>query len=116
MKKFFTFFFVLALATMLSANNVIVSNLSLTGKNITDHCTLVQFDISWENSFRVSIGPANWDASWVFVKYRVPVSNGGDGLWKHTKLNNTGQTIPSGSVIEIGLLTPGIVFCRIFGL
>jgi len=116
MKKFFTFFFVLALATMLSANNVTISNLSLTGKNTTDHYTLVQFDISWENSFRVSIGPANWDAAWVFVKYRVPVSNGGDGLWRHSWLNNTGQTVPSCSVIEIGLLTPGIVFCRIFGL
>ncbi len=116
MKKFFTFFFALVLATMLCANNITISNLSLTGKNTTDHYTLVQFDISWENSFRVSIGPANWDAAWVFVKYRVPVSNGGDGLWKHTKLNNTGQTVPSGSVIEIGLLTPGTAFNATFNL
>ncbi|MCX6287190.1 MAG: hypothetical protein NTY96_08745 [Bacteroidetes bacterium] len=110
MKIFFTAFFVLVLATVLSANNVTVSNLTLTGKNTTDQYILVQFDISWENSFRVSTGPANWDAAWVFVKYRVPVASGGDGLWKHTWLNNTGHTAPSGSTLDIGLLTPSTAF------
>lgn len=58
------------------ANNIVVSNLSLTGQNIIDHCTFVKFDISWENSWRTSSAPNNWDAAWVFVKFRMDGANG----------------------------------------
>jgi formylglycine-generating enzyme required for sulfatase activity len=77
------------------ANNISITNSSLTGKNIITHCTQVQFDISWENSFRVTSGPANWDAAWVFVKYRVVGGN-----WKHATLNSSGFIAPSGSNIS----------------
>ena len=93
-----------------SANNITVTNGVLTGQNTGSKYTMVQFDISWNNSWRVSTGPSNWDAAWVFVKYRVPVSNGGDGLWKTAWLNDTGHTAPSGSSLDIGLLTPGTAF------
>jgi formylglycine-generating enzyme required for sulfatase activity len=99
MKKCSSFLFALALSTMLSANNIAVSNMQLTGKNTTGHFLLVQFDLSWENSFRVSTGPANLDAAWVFIKYRVAVSSGGDGAWRHAALNATGHTAPAGSAI-----------------
>jgi formylglycine-generating enzyme required for sulfatase activity len=99
MKKLFVLFFVLAVATMLSANNIAITNMQLTGKNTTDHFLLVQVDLSWENSFRISTGPANWDAAWVFIKYRVGVASGGDGEWKHATLNATGHTAPAGSTI-----------------
>ena len=56
--------------TGLMANNIEVNNISLTGQNTTSDFTLVQFYLSWENSWRISVGPANWDAAWVFVKYR----------------------------------------------
>ena len=65
----------------------------------------MQFDVTWENSWRTSSGPANWDAAWLFVKFRV---NG--GAWKHASLNATGYIAPSGSTIDIGLLTPGTGF------
>jgi formylglycine-generating enzyme required for sulfatase activity len=111
MKKYLTLVFLMVFGlSMLSANNIAISNLSLTGKNITDDYILVQFDISWENSWRTTSAPNNWDAAWVFVKYRITVANGGDGLWKHAWLNNTGNTAPSGSTIDIGLLTPGTAF------
>jgi len=71
MKKQITVFFALIVTTLLNANNIAVSNIKLTGQNPTSQYTLVQFDISWENSFRVSTGPANWDAAWVFIKFRV---------------------------------------------
>jgi hypothetical protein len=35
----------------------------------------------------------------VFVKYRVKTANGGDGLWKHATLNQTGHIAPAGSTI-----------------
>lgn len=99
MKKHITFFFALMVVTMLSANNITITNMKLTGQNTTGQYTMVQLDISWENSWRTSSAPNNWDAAWVFVKYRVSIANGGDGLWKHATLNLTGHTAPSGSTI-----------------
>jgi len=67
----------------LFANNVVVSNVLLTGQNTTLQYTLVQFDISWDNSWRTSVGPSNWDAAWVFVKYRKKTHSN----WNHATLN-----------------------------
>lgn len=87
------------------ANNVTVSNVTLTGQNTASDFTLVQFDITWENSWRVSAGPANWDAVWVFVKYRV-----GSGDWQHAWLEAAAHTAPAGSTIDDGLEDPSIAF------
>ena len=87
------------------ANNVSISNCSLTGQNVTSHYIMVKFDISWENSWRTSSAPNNWDAAWVFVKYRV-----GTGAWQHAWLNNTGHINPAGSTISAGLLNPALPF------
>jgi len=65
----------------------------------------VKFDIQWENSWRTSSAPNNWDAAWVFVKYRI-----GAGAWQHTWLNNTGHNNPAGSTITTGLLDPSSPF------
>lgn len=85
------------------ANNIAIANVTPIGQSTAGaqntHYTMVQFDISWANSFRVSTGPSNWDAAWMFVKYRVTVANGGDGLWRHATLNTSGFTAPSGSSI-----------------
>ena len=105
MKKLFTFYVALALATLVNANNIVISNLSLTDKNTGSHYTMVQFDISWENSWRTSTAESNWDAAWVFVKYRKA-----GGEWQHAWLNESGHTIPAGSVITPGLLNPGAAF------
>lgn len=70
------------------ANNIAISNLVVhpySGGNGE-----VEFDISWDNSWRVATEPYNWDAAWIFCKIR---RNGGD--WVHLKLNTTGHTIPS---------------------
>jgi formylglycine-generating enzyme required for sulfatase activity len=83
------------------ANNISISNTKLTAQNTTANIVKIEFSVSWENSFRVSAGPANWDAAWIFVKYRVAAASGGDGLWRHATLNTTGQIIPSGSVIKM---------------
>lgn len=87
------------------SNNVTVSNISITDQNTTDKYVMVKFDITWDNSWRVSTGPANWDAAWVFVKFRV-----GSGEWSHALLNDAGHTAPSGSTITNGFLYPGTAF------
>jgi hypothetical protein len=61
----------------------------------------VSFDLSWNYSWRLSSGVSNWDAMWVFMKYR---KNGGN--WQHATLSNTGHTAPAGSTIDIGLRDP----------
>jgi formylglycine-generating enzyme required for sulfatase activity len=65
----------------------------------------VSFDLSWNYSWRLSSGVSNWDAMWVFVKYR---KNGGD--WQHASLSNTGHTAPSGATIDIGLRDPASAY------
>jgi hypothetical protein len=105
MKKLFTILFAMALTGMLMANNITISNLSLTGKNTGSHYALVQFDISWGNSWRTSTAESNWDAAWVFVKYRVS-----GGAWQHAWLNEDGHTAPAGSTLTPGLLAPEAAF------
>ena len=89
------------------ANNIQISNISLTGQNTTSDFTMVQFDLTWANSWRVNSGPSNWDAAWVFVKYRV-----GSGPWLHAFLDNSGHNTGSGTAASIapGLLNTANVF------
>lgn len=92
MLSFFTF-------STVNANNIQISNVGITGQNIAQHYSFVKFDLSWENSWRISVGPSNWDAAWVFIKFRV---NNGD--WQHARLNyangtTDGHLAPAGSSI-----------------
>jgi formylglycine-generating enzyme required for sulfatase activity len=80
----------------IQANNIVVSNVALTGQVNGSH-TFVRFDLSWDNSFRLSTGPNNWDAAWVFVKFQV---TGGTGctastVWNHATINTTGHSGPA---------------------
>lgn len=91
--------FALASLTTL-ANNISITNTTLTGS--TGTTVQVQFDLSWSNSWRGG-GVTNWDAAWVFVKFRTSAT----GTWRHAYLNNTGHVAAAGSQIDLGLLTPG---------
>jgi formylglycine-generating enzyme required for sulfatase activity len=91
------------------SNNISVSNVTITGQNFSAgtnnsaNFSNIKFDVAWENSWRSA--SLNWDAAWLFAKYRV---NGGE--WKHCNLNNTGHTTPSGSMLEVGLVAPATAF------
>ena len=97
-KKIFfisTIFVLSIFINIIKANNINVSNISLTGRNSVLDYTLVQFDISWDNSWRTSTYESNWDAAWVFVKWRLK----NQATWNHATLNTTGHTAPAGSTI-----------------
>ncbi|CAH8283787.1 formylglycine-generating enzyme required for sulfatase activity [Mariniflexile fucanivorans] len=79
-----------------SANNITVSNISLENLNSPQNWVQVEFDLSWENSWRLSAGPSNWDAAWIFIKYRV-----NSGNWAHAQLNQNDFVAASGSTIDI---------------
>ena len=100
LKGLFYFSMVLLLFPHANANNLQINNVALTGQNVGANFTMIQFDISWENSWRFSIGPANYDAAWVFAKFRV-----NNGEWQHATLNyvngnNDGHSTPSGASIN----------------
>lgn len=91
--KFFTLIALLFAFGMLrvQANNINVANIALVNQNTSaglnnaaNH-TFVQFDLTWDNSWRNSAGPSNWDAAWVFVKFQVF----GSPSWEHATLSAT---------------------------
>ncbi|MEM1217532.1 MAG: SUMF1/EgtB/PvdO family nonheme iron enzyme [Bacteroidota bacterium] len=107
------FCWILSIPT-LTANNIQVNNVALTGQNASAGFVLVEFDLSWENSWRVSAGPSNWDAAWVFIKYRVD-----NGDWQHASLNyvdgsgtGDGHTVPSGATINTSSDSVGVFIYR----
>ena len=61
------------------ADLVRVTHQRLTGP-LGGSFVAIEFDIRWNNSFRDS---ANWDAAWVFVKYRID-----QGPWLHATLSS----------------------------
>jgi formylglycine-generating enzyme required for sulfatase activity len=110
MKKILCLFVFAVLITGLTmvvpthANHIQVGIPTLTGQNTTSHYVDVQFDLSWDNSWRCDIAgtgqaaPYNYDAAWLFVKYKV---TGGDGKWYHATLSIIAgnHTAPTGSTI-----------------
>jgi hypothetical protein len=96
MKTKFFLFLLLVAATQMKANNMLVKNVTTTGNNATNKTIQVQFDMSWDNSWRDGI---NWDAAWVFMKYKDASGN-----WQHVKLNTTGFANGTGTanIIQVG--------------
>lgn len=86
---------------LLFCNNVIISNVTLTGQDQNEDFYIVEFDISWENSWRTSSYESNWDAVWVFVKFTPKNQQ----AWQHGALHyvdgfNDGHQAPAGSTIQ----------------
>jgi formylglycine-generating enzyme required for sulfatase activity len=93
-------------ARQAQANNIAVSNASIVGQNTTAgvnnaaNFSLVKFDLSWENSWRTSSGPSNWDAAWVFVKFRVGAS---DPTFSGVSSSGTTVTVSSTTNLRVGM-------------
>ncbi|MBL0153570.1 MAG: hypothetical protein IPP93_08810 [Chitinophagaceae bacterium] len=63
MKKIdLSFMGILLPAGPIVANNITISNVSII--NNGPSLIQVQFDVSWENSWRVNVGPNNYDGAW----------------------------------------------------
>ncbi len=95
----------------LHANNIQVSNVTLVDQNVSaginhpSNFTFIEFDITWENSWRTLAAPGNWDAAWVFIKYRTT----GSSAWNHVRLapsgHNLSPTTPTTSYnVQVGLI------------
>lgn len=59
------------------ANNLSITEINVGSVNTSAKYRMITFDIKWNYSWRSGY-PDNWDAAWVFIKYKV-----GSGEWKH---------------------------------
>lgn len=79
----------------LQANNVAISNVSVIN-NGGNNGKIIQFDVSWENSWRVA-STSNWDGVWIFFKFKD-----NDGKWYPLRFTGTDITMPAGATHEMG--------------
>lgn len=97
---------------VLWSNNIAVSTVSTFGQVPLSDYTFVEFDLNWDNSWRTSSGPSNWDAAWVFVKYKIEGGTGCTaGDWQHATLSTTdidhSVTTDNGTTDAISAATDG---------
>jgi formylglycine-generating enzyme required for sulfatase activity len=97
MKKLsFVLLLVLSVLFQSHANNLIMGTPTISGSTIS-------FTIQWDNSWKVSTGPSNWDAVWVFVK-RQHCDQPNQNPWSHETLSATaGDHTVTGSQLQVDL-------------
>ena len=93
------FTLVLAVSNV-NANNMLVQNVTTLNDNPSAKTVQVQFDLSWDNSWRDSI---NWDAAWIFLKFKDA-----NGLWQHAKLNTNGFQNGSGTTNTVQVTSDNV--------
>ena len=107
-QKFILFTLTSMLAIGMFANNIQLANVNIGGQNTAAHFSLISFDVSWENSWRLSSNELNWDAAWVFVKFRKKGASG----WLHATLHSDGHTPGTGATIQVSSDGKGIFIYR----
>jgi formylglycine-generating enzyme required for sulfatase activity len=103
-KEKLAFLLSLLFVCSLSANNISVTNVRTTANDGTNDFTMVEFDLSWDNSWRTSSGPSNWDAAWVFVKFQVGYKDP-----ELTNVSSSGTTITVSSTANLRVGMPVMV-------
>jgi formylglycine-generating enzyme required for sulfatase activity len=63
------------------SNNLTITDIIVGSSNTTGNYRMITFELTWEN-WQTSSAADNWDAVWVFIKYKV-----GNGEWKHATLS-----------------------------
>ncbi|WP_044210670.1 SUMF1/EgtB/PvdO family nonheme iron enzyme [Flammeovirga sp. OC4] len=98
MNKNTTFYFlVLFLPYITEANNLQITVNGLTNKSTSNKTVQIDVDVTWDNSWRVSSAQNNWDAVWLFVKFR----NTNNDYWQHATLSyGNGHTVTGGGTAE----------------
>jgi formylglycine-generating enzyme required for sulfatase activity len=111
MRYVLLFYFFILSATSIHANNISVANLQRVSTNAAEQYAIIQFSISWDNSWRDT---ENYDAAWVFLKFRPA---GSTNAWSHATLHyvdgtNDGHAAPDGSAITTSTDGKGIFIFR----
>ena len=89
-----------------TANNMQITNVTLSPGGAG--YAFVDVDVSWSNSWRAewtqsSTTWTNWDAAWVFVKFRTTPGAG----FSHASLgtNDSDHVVPAGATLEAAAST-----------
>lgn len=89
----------LAIPLQVYANDIQIQNLKLVGNIPDEGLGILQFDLSWENSWRTNnlndAGITNWDAAWVFIKFRETSDQA--SAWSHLYLSNNAADYSTGT-------------------
>lgn len=108
--------FVMVSSFLVSANDIRISDVRLVPAEEAAP-DKIAFNLAWENSWRnpISTGINNWDAAWVFIKYRE-VGNTG-AAWSHLYLSNSAGDYATGIWNGDGaggiVIEPGLVDARV---
>lgn len=78
----------LLIALVATAGMAFGSALNVTNVTVNQPSQTVSFDIQWRNSWRITAAPANWDAVWVFIKWR-PCGSLPSVPWNHAAISTT---------------------------
>ncbi|MBD0400264.1 SUMF1/EgtB/PvdO family nonheme iron enzyme [Flammeovirga sp. EKP202] len=76
--------------------NITISDPAIGTRNALTQTVPINFTVSWKNSWRVNGGQNNWDAVWLFVKFR----NLNHDYWQHASLTFDSGHSASGATIE----------------
>jgi|GEM_PF-210410 len=94
------------------ADPIRITNVKCAPADVTGVGVLT-FDVAWDHSWRATweepagrtggagpLGLENWDAAWVFVKFRNPGAE-----WAHATLSAVAgdHTVPAGAALDVGL-------------
>jgi cysteine-rich repeat protein len=98
--SFFIFFFFafFSFGPNVFANNLSISNVSLEDRNSTNDTIVIEFDISWDNSWRSS---TNHDAVWLVVKVDTGAGYLVHGLLETAGVNPSGTSPGTNQDLEI---------------
>ncbi len=103
LKKHLIVFLLLSLGLFYhsKANEITISNISIGNHDELAKTVEVEFDITWQNSWRndVSTGMPNWDAAWIFGRFSIR----GDSVWQRMVIDDDGYTLGTGTQATLTL-------------
>lgn len=67
----FVLFFSIFQISLFGNNLSLSSSVHLVDQDTLNNTTYIKFNLSWDNSWRTSTAPYNYDAVWVFAKFRI---------------------------------------------
>jgi formylglycine-generating enzyme required for sulfatase activity len=103
---------------ILFSNSVKASNLNIGASTFNETDNTLSFTISWDYSWRLTSGPSNWDAVWIFVKRQNCNVGTTNQAWAHQLLSTNSvdhaTSIASGTnLLTVDAVSDGVgVFIR----
>lgn len=101
MNKILLLFFILFGVSVYASNIRIVGDATISNKDISAganneaNYAYINLSIAWDNTWRTTSAPYNYDAAWVFAKYRI---SGGE--WKHVSISKDDNISEVNTTIE----------------